>query len=157
MVRLLGNGWDVVVRVVVHARRVCLRRWGREPLSTGHFDAGMLGACRLSEHEMTAALSGAAKTVLAAQRRDVRKGRTDIETVWEEMDRYQRFSLLDSLGDQILPVLMALPDREVPVGAGPATATPRSRSSWRRSSASRAGSCAARSSWPPGSPWSVRR
>ena len=35
------------------------------------------------------------------------------------MDRYQRFKLLDSLGDQILPVLMALPDREVPVGARP--------------------------------------
>lgn len=74
---------------------------------------------QLSEHEMTAALNGAAKTVLAAQRRDVRKGRTDIETVWKEMDRYQRFKLLDSLGDQILPVLMALPDREVPVGARP--------------------------------------
>ncbi|QIK66154.1 hypothetical protein G7072_07185 [Nocardioides sp. HDW12B] len=74
---------------------------------------------QLSEHEMTAALEGAAKTVLAAQRRDVRKGRTDIETVWKEMDRYQRFKLLDSLGDQILPVLMALPDREVPVGERP--------------------------------------
>ena len=74
---------------------------------------------QLSEHEMTAALNGAAKTVLAAQRRDVRKGRTDIETVWKEMDRYQRFKLLDSLGDQILPVLMALPDREVPVGSRP--------------------------------------
>lgn len=74
---------------------------------------------QLSEHEMTAALNGAAKTALAAQRRDVRKGRTDIETVWKEMDRYQRFKLLDSLGDQILPVLMALPDREVPVGERP--------------------------------------
>lgn len=74
---------------------------------------------QLSEHEMTAALNGAAKTVLAAQRRDVRKGRTDIETVWNEMDRYQRFKLLDSLGDQILPVLVALPDREVPVGSRP--------------------------------------
>ncbi len=74
---------------------------------------------QLTEHEMTAALNGAAKTVLAAQRRDVRKGRTDIETLWKEMDRYQRFKLLDSLGDQILPVLMALPDRDVPVGERP--------------------------------------
>lgn len=77
---------------------------------------------QLSEHEMTAALNGTARTVLATQRRDVRKGRTDIETAWNEMDRYQRFQLLDSLGDQILPVLMALPDREVPVGARPSYA-----------------------------------
>ena len=68
---------------------------------------------RFTEHEMTAALTGAAKAILAAKSKDVRKGRADIDTVWDEMDRYQRFQLLDQLGSQILPVLVALPDVEV--------------------------------------------
>jgi len=71
---------------------------------------------RFTEHEMTAALTGAAKTVLAAQRKDVRRGRADIDTVWKELDGYQRFQLLDQLGSQLLPVLVALPDVEVAVG-----------------------------------------
>ena len=74
---------------------------------------------RFTEHELTAALHGAAKSVLAAQRRDIRKGRVDLDTVWDEMDRYQRFKLLDTLGDQILPVLVALPDVEVEAGTRP--------------------------------------
>ena len=65
------------------------------------------------------ALHGAAKSVLAAQRRDIRKGRVDVDTAWDEMDRYQRFKLLDSLGDQVLPVLVALPDVEVDAGTRP--------------------------------------
>ena len=65
------------------------------------------------------ALHGAAKSVLAAQRRDIRKGRVDVDTAWDEMDRYQRFKLLDSLGDQVLPVLVALPDVEVEAGTRP--------------------------------------
>ena len=68
---------------------------------------------RFTEHELTAALTGAAKSVLAAQSRDIRKGRTDVESVWDSMDRYERFQLLDALGGQILPVLVALPDVEV--------------------------------------------
>jgi hypothetical protein len=72
---------------------------------------------RFTEHELTAALTGAARTVLAAQRKDVRRGRTDIDTVWDELDRYQRFQLLDGLGGEILPVLVALPDVEVAPGA----------------------------------------
>ncbi len=79
----------------------------------------MLGAVRFTEHELTAALTGAAKVVLATQRKDVRKGKADIDTVWEEMDRYQRFKLLDQLGTQILPVLVALPDVEVAAGTRP--------------------------------------
>lgn len=75
---------------------------------------------RFTEHELTAALTGVAKTVLAAQRRDVRRGRADIEEVWEQMDRYQRFTLLDSLGGQVLPVLVALPDVAVAPGTRPA-------------------------------------
>ena len=74
---------------------------------------------RFTEHELTAALTGAAKAVLATQLKDVRKGKADIETVWNEMDRFQRFKLLDSLGDQLLPVLVALPDVEVEPGTRP--------------------------------------
>ena len=68
---------------------------------------------------MTAALTGAAKAILAAKSKDVRRGRADIDTVWDEMDRYQRFQLLDQLGAQILPVLVALPDVEVATGTRP--------------------------------------
>ena len=71
---------------------------------------------RFTEHEMTAALTGAAKTVLAAQRKDVRRGKADIDTVWEELGGYQRFQLLDQLGSQLLPVLVALPEVDVAVG-----------------------------------------
>jgi hypothetical protein len=74
---------------------------------------------RFTEHELTAALHGAAKTVLAAQRKDVRKGKVDIDTAWKEMDRLQRFTLLDGLGGQLLPVLTALPDVEVVPGTRP--------------------------------------
>jgi hypothetical protein len=74
---------------------------------------------RFTEHELTAALTGAAKSVLAAQSRDIRKGRTDVDAVWDSMDRYERFQLLDALGGQILPVLVALPDVEVAPGARP--------------------------------------
>jgi len=72
-----------------------------------------------SEHELTAALTGAAKSVVRAQRKDVRKGTVDIDTAWDEMDRLERFRLLDALGDQILPVLTALPEVEVAPGSRP--------------------------------------
>jgi hypothetical protein len=74
---------------------------------------------RFTEHELTAAVTGAAKAVLAAQRKDVRKGKQDIDVVWDEMDRYQRFQLLDAVGTQVLPVLVALPDVEVESGTRP--------------------------------------
>src|SRR5688572_29144777 len=73
---------------------------------------------RFTEHELTAALTGAAKTVVAANRK-VRKGGKDIDTVWNEMDRYERFKVLDALGSQILPVLVGLPDVEVEPGTRP--------------------------------------
>jgi hypothetical protein len=72
-----------------------------------------------TEHELTAALTGAAKSVVTAQRKDVRKGAVDIDTAWDEMDRFERFRLLDALGDQILPVLAALPDVDVAPGSRP--------------------------------------
>jgi hypothetical protein len=73
---------------------------------------------RFTEHELTAALTGAAKVVVAS-RRGVRKGRTDVDAVWDGMDRYQRFQILDGLGSQLLPVLVALPDVEVATGDRP--------------------------------------
>ncbi|WP_323794359.1 hypothetical protein [Nocardioides sp.] len=72
---------------------------------------------RFSEHELTAALHGVAKSVLRAQRK-VRRG-ADVDEVWEQMDRLQRFKILDGLGSQVLPVLVALPDVEVAPGTRP--------------------------------------
>jgi hypothetical protein len=77
---------------------------------------------RFSEHELTTALTGTAKQLLAVQRKDVRKGRADIDDVWDGMDRYERFQVLDALGTQLFPVLAALPDVEVAVGARPSYA-----------------------------------
>ena len=63
---------------------------------------------RFTVHELTAALTGAAKAVVAAQRKDVRRGKRPIDEVWEGMVRYQRFRVLDALGGQLLPALSAL-------------------------------------------------
>lgn len=77
---------------------------------------------RFTEHELTAALHGAGKAVLAARpdlRRARRRGGIDVDTAWEQMDRYQRFKILDALGKDVLPVLVALPDVEVAPGTRP--------------------------------------
>lgn len=74
---------------------------------------------RFSEHELTAALTGAAKQVLAARREGVRRRKVDVDAAWDEMDRYRRFQVLDALGTQLLPVLVALPDVEVATGTRP--------------------------------------
>jgi hypothetical protein len=74
---------------------------------------------RFTERELTVALEGAAKSVLAVQDKTVRKGRRTADDAWEALSRYQRFQLLDGLGDQLLPVLVALPDVEVRVGQRP--------------------------------------
>jgi hypothetical protein len=71
---------------------------------------------RFTEHELTSALTGAAKTVVASRRRDVRRGKVGVDDVWDGMDRYQRFQVLDRLGGELLPVLVALPDIEVAPG-----------------------------------------
>ena len=71
---------------------------------------------RFTEHEMTRAMEAAAKSVLALRRANRRR---DVDVVWSEMTRYQRYQLLDSLGDQVLPVLVALPDVEVAAGSRP--------------------------------------
>jgi hypothetical protein len=74
---------------------------------------------RFTEHELTAALTGAAKSVLAAQDKSVRKGKRSVDEVWDGLTQYGRFQLLDGLGDQVLPVLVALPDVEVEPGTRP--------------------------------------
>ena len=74
---------------------------------------------RFSEHELTAAVQGAAKSVLAAQRKDVRRGKVEVDEAWNAMDRFQRFKLLDAIGGQVLPALVALPDVEVEPGTRP--------------------------------------
>lgn len=74
---------------------------------------------RFSEHEMTVALTGAARSVVAARRKDVRARKTTAEEVWTAMSPRERFTVLDTLGDQILPVLAALPEIEVEAGTRP--------------------------------------
>ena len=74
---------------------------------------------RFTERELTVALEGAAKSVLAVQDKSVRKGRRTPDDAWAELTRYQRFQLLDGLGDQLLPVLVALPDVDVEPGTRP--------------------------------------
>jgi len=68
---------------------------------------------RFTEHELTVALTGAAKHLLALQDREVRRGRRSVDELWESMDRYARFTVLDGLSDQVLPALVELPDVEV--------------------------------------------
>jgi hypothetical protein len=82
----------------------------------------MLGGMRFTENELTAALTGAAKSVLAS-RKDVRKRGVDIDKAWEAMGRYERFQMLDAVGDKILPVLVALPDVDVAPGTRPSYST----------------------------------
>jgi hypothetical protein len=74
---------------------------------------------RFTERELTVALEGAAKSVLAVQDKTVRKGRRTADEAWLALTRYQRFQLLDGLGDQLLPVLVSLPDVEVAPGTRP--------------------------------------
>lgn len=74
---------------------------------------------RFTEQELTLAMTGVAKSVLAARDKAVRKGRLTEDELWESVSRYQRFLVLDGLGDQILPVLIGLPEVEVRAGERP--------------------------------------
>lgn len=71
---------------------------------------------RFTEHEMTVGLAGAAKYLLSMQNRDVRRGKLDIEQVWNSLDKFARFQILDGLSEQVLPIMVALPDIEVAGG-----------------------------------------
>jgi hypothetical protein len=69
---------------------------------------------RFTEHELTVAVTGAAKSLMAS--RWFRKRGVDIESEWEALGAHQRFKMLDAVGSQVLPVLVALPDVEVAPG-----------------------------------------
>ena len=74
---------------------------------------------RFTERELTVALEGAAKSVLAVQDKSVRKKQRTVDEAWEALTKYQRFQLLDGLGGQLLPVLVSLPDVDVAPGTRP--------------------------------------
>lgn len=63
-----------------------------------------------SEAELTAALTGYAKATLTAQNKDIRKGKVDVEQVWQDLGGYGRYQLLDGYSALVLPVLAALPE-----------------------------------------------
>lgn len=74
---------------------------------------------RFTEHELTLAVTAAAKSVAAAGRAGRKARRTDPDAVWESMGRYERYQVMDAVGTQVLPVLLALPDVEVAAGERP--------------------------------------
>lgn len=76
---------------------------------------------RFTEHELTVAVTGAAKSVMASKK--FRKRGVDVDTAWDTMAPHQRYKLLDTVGSQILPVLVALPDVEVAPGTRPSYST----------------------------------
>lgn len=71
---------------------------------------------RFTEHEMTVGLAGAAKYLLSMQNRDVRRGKVNIDDLWNSLEKFGRFQILDSISDQVLPIMVALPDVEVKGG-----------------------------------------
>lgn len=73
---------------------------------------------RFTEHELTEAVTSAAKTVAGMRGRGVRR-RRDREDTWAAMSRHERYLVLDAVGSQVLPVMLALPDVEVPTGTRP--------------------------------------
>ncbi|MDT0182795.1 hypothetical protein Q9S36_21695 [Microbacterium sp. ARD31] len=70
---------------------------------------------RFTEHELTVAVTAAARTVAAGR---VRRRAKD-DDAWEAMSKIDRYHLLEGVGGQVLPVLLALPDVEVPAGTRP--------------------------------------
>ena len=73
---------------------------------------------RFTEHELTIAVTTAAKSVATAK---VRR-RKDADEAWESTSKIDRYHLVDGVGSQVLPVLIALPDVDVTPGT-PATFT----------------------------------
>ena len=69
---------------------------------------------RFTEHELTVAVTAAAKTVAGAKAR-----RRSPEEAWEAMGRLDRYHHLEAVGSQVLPVLLALPDIDVAAGTRP--------------------------------------
>ena len=75
----------------------------------------MLGGMRFTEHELTVAVTAAAKVVAGGK--SLRRDRG--EAAWEAMSKIDRYHLLEAVGSQVLPVLLALPDVEVAAGTRP--------------------------------------
>ena len=70
---------------------------------------------RFTEHELTVAVTAAAKIVAGGKIGRRAKG----EEKWEAMSKIDRYHLLEAAGSQVLPVLLALPDVEVEAGTRP--------------------------------------
>ncbi|WP_210439658.1 hypothetical protein [Nocardioides xinjiangensis] len=70
---------------------------------------------RFTEHELTVAVTAAAKIVAGGKAGRRPRG----EAAWEAMSKIERYHLLEAVGSQVLPVLLALPDVEVPAGTRP--------------------------------------
>ena len=70
---------------------------------------------RFTEHELTVAVTAAAK--IAAGATIGRRGKG--EEKWDAMSKIERYHLLEAVGGQVLPVLLALPDVEVEAGTRP--------------------------------------
>lgn len=71
---------------------------------------------RFTEHELTLAVQAAAKTLAGAKARRRTGG---AEAAWEAMSKIERYHVLEGVGSQILPALVALPDVEVAAGTRP--------------------------------------
>lgn len=74
---------------------------------------------RFTDHELTVAVKAAATTVAGARRGGLRRGSTSTEASWAAMTAYERYQVLEPVGAQILPALVALPDVEVEAGTRP--------------------------------------
>lgn len=72
---------------------------------------------RFTERELTIGVQSAAKLAFASSQG--RKGRKDPDAAWQELTPYQRYQLLEPVGSQVLPTLIALPDIEVAPGTRP--------------------------------------
>ena len=76
---------------------------------------GHAGAMRFTEHELTVAVTAAAKIVAAGK---VRRRAKD-DSAWDAMSKIDRYHVLEAVGSQVLPVLLALPDIDVAPGTRP--------------------------------------
>ncbi len=74
---------------------------------------------RFTEAELTAAITGVSKASLAAQSKEIRKGKVDLDQAWQDLGGYGRYQFLEGIGSQILPILTALPDVPRVVGERP--------------------------------------
>lgn len=75
---------------------------------------------RFTEHELTVAVTAAAKIVAGGKVGLRSKGASKGEEKWEAMSKIDRYHLLEAVGGQVLPVMIALPDIEVEAGTRPA-------------------------------------